>query len=712
MTASPPLDPERARRRAEVAKAWALVVGRTAYVPMTADEMEQFLVNQVHKLADTLNADLFDPSVAIAVGSALVHNDFTGPESLQCTVEILAGALLIDSDNRGDRRLAEKVVALLSNLATGYSSAIRLRTLDQQEHIKQALLKSKREAERREVAANARFEEVFHASAIGMALTDMAGNLVQTNAALAHILESPGTELADRNIRDLFPPEDADDVVISYREVTEGIMPRIRERRRMVRHDGTIAWVYLVISLLRDVDGEPAYHVTMIENLSELQALQNQLGHQSVRDMLTGVANRQHFQSKLDSILEGAGPHTAITLLHVGIDSFSVINNGLGHLAGDRMLQVVANELRGIVEDYNAVVGRVGGDEFAILLEHTEDVPHYQVLIDRINDRLAEPTFIGDTGVAVCVSIGVAQHTGRAHGRLDLLRAANSTMRRAKVVGKRQWEAHNVHEDHEQKELFALTAAMPGAWEMGELDCEYERVVDLSDGRVVALEVLLRWNHSTEGMIDHHRCREMAESTGMSLTIGPWAALRSAAEVADRGIGDVTLRYRLTEMQSADGNLAAVVNRMLATSGLPASRLEIALDTRAVVANRGEAQSNLQALQDNGVLVGLHEFTGSQIEFAVVEDERIQSVILAGALARTRPDLRKPDSVLTKVTRGMITNLRQTGAVVSVADLRTEQDAAWWHALGVARGQGDFAGVPGDLESVLPEHTAPSVNGA
>ncbi|RSM58716.1 bifunctional diguanylate cyclase/phosphodiesterase [Kibdelosporangium aridum] len=707
-----PLDPERARRRAEVAKAWAHVIGRTAYVPMTAEEMEQFLLEQVHVLADTVNAELFDPSPAIAVGNSLVHNDFTGPESLQVTVEILAGALLLDSENRTDRRLAEKVVGLLSNLATGYSNAIRHRTLDQQEHIKQALLKSKREAERRERAATERFEEVFHASAIGMALTDMAGNFVQTNSALAHILECPESELAGRNVRDLFPPEDADDVVISYREVTEGIMPRIRERRRMVRHDGTIAWVYLVISLLRDVNGVPAYHVTMVENLSELQALQNQLGQQSVRDMLTGVANRQHFQSKLDAVLEGAGPQTSITLLHVGIDSFSVINNGLGHLAGDRMLQVVANELRGIVQDYNAVIGRVGGDEFAILIENTPDVPHYQVLIDQINERLAEPTFIGDTGVAVCVSIGVAKHTGRAHGRLDLLRAANSTMRRAKAVGKRQWEAHNVLEDAEQKDLFALTAAMPGAWEMGELDCEYQPVVDLADGRTVAVEVLLRWNHPTEGVIGHYRCRDMAESTGMSLTIGPWAAMRAAAEAAEHGTGDVMLRFRLTQMQSSDGNLAAVINRLIARSGLPPSRLEIALDARAVIANRGEAQSNLQALHDNGVVTGLHEFTGSQTEFALVEDEAIQSVILAGSLVTNRPDLRKPDSLLTKVTRDMVKNLRKTGATVSVVDVPTSQDAAWWHALGVTRGQGDFAGVPGDLESVLPERSAPSVNGA
>ncbi|MET0236504.1 MAG: diguanylate cyclase [Kibdelosporangium sp.] len=697
------LDPGRARRRTEVAKAWARTIGRTAYAPMTAEEMDQFFLSQVHVLADALTAGPFDPSCAADVGRALVNNDFTDPESLRCTVEILAAALLLDADRPTDREPAEKVLALLSNLATGYATGIRLRTLDQQEHIKQALLKSKRQAERRERAATERFEEVFHASAIGMALTDMAGDFVRTNSALADILECPEADLAGRNIHELFPAEDADDVVISYREVTEGLVPRARERRRMVRQDGTVAWVYLVISLLRDAHGRPAYHVTMVENLSELQALQNQLGRQSVLDLLTGVANRQHFQAKLDAVLEGAGPRTAITLLHVGIDSFSLINNGLGHVIGDRMLQVVANQLREIVTGYNAVVGRVGGDEFAILLENTPDVPHYQLLIDQINERMAEPTFIGDTGVAVCVSIGVAQHVGRAHGRLDLLRAANSTMRRAKAVGKRQWEAHNVHDDAEQKALFALTAAMPGAWEMGELDCEYQPVIDLVDGHVTAVEVLLRWDQP-DGVIGHYACRDMAESSGMSLTIGPWAFKR-ACEQAVRH--DVHLRLRLTQMQSADGNLSAVLNRVIARTGIPADRIEIALDTRAVVADRGEAQSNLQALRDNGVVVGLHEFTGSQVEFAVVEDEEIQSVILAGTIAANRPDHRKPGSLLTKVTASMIATLNQAGVTVSVVDIPTAQDAAWWHAMGAARAQGDFTGVPGELASVLPECPAP-----
>ena len=135
-------------------------------------------------------------------------------------------------------------------------------------------------------------------------------------------------------------------------------------------------------------------------------------------------------------------------------------------------------------------------------------------------------------------------------------------------------------------------------------------------------------------------------------------------------------------------------------------------DSRAVVADRGEAQSNLQALRDNGVIVGLHEFTGSQTEFAIVEDEEVQSVILAGSIVAERPDRRKPDSLLTKVTARMIATLNQAGVTVSVVDVPTAQDAAWWHAMGVSRAQGAFTGVPGDLESVLPERPAPSVNGA
>ena len=711
MNAPTTLDPDRARRRAEVAKAWAHVIGRTAYVPMTADEMEQFLLDQVHVLAEALDDELFDPSPALGVGRALVNNDFTGPESLQCTVEIMAGAMLLDSDRRTDRKLAERVVALLSTLATGYASGMRLRTLDQQEHIKQALLKSKREAERRERAATERFEEVFHGSAIGMALTDMGGNFVQTNAALANILECEPTELEERNIRELFPVEDADDVVISYREVTEGIVPRIRERRRMVRQDGTVAWVYLVISLLRDANGVPAYHITMIENLSELQALQNQLGQQSVRDMLTGVANRQHFQSKLDAILEGAQPDTSVTLLHVGIDAFSVINGGLGHLAGDRMLQVVANQLRAIVDDYDAIIGRVGGDEFAILIENTQATPNYQTLINKINTGLAEPTFIGDVGVAVCVSVGVAEHVGRVYGRLDLLRAANSAMRRAKVVGKRQWETHNIHEDADEKDRYAITAGMPGAWECGELDLEFQPVVDLVDGHLTGLEVMLRWDRPGEAVIGHYECRDMAESTGMSLMIGPWAFHRACERLASRLPANVRLLLRLTPMQSSDGNLAAVVNRVIAKTGVRPDQLEIALHTAAVVADRGEAQSNLQALRDNGVYVGLHEFTGGQTEFAVVEDEDIKSVILAGSLVANRPDRRKPDSLLTKVTAGIIGALNQAGAIVSVVDVPSAQDAVWWHGIGVARAQGDFAGMPGDADAILNEPSAPSANG-
>jgi diguanylate cyclase (GGDEF)-like protein/PAS domain S-box-containing protein len=684
-----------ARGRLEVAKAWVHVIGRTAYLPMTADEMTEFLLKQVNILADTVNAELFDPSPAVDVGRALVNNDFTGPESLQCSVEILARALLRDSERSGDRDLAERVVGLLSAMATGYATAMRLHALDQQEHIKRALLKSMREAQRREQAATERFEEVFHGSAIGMALTDMSGTFVQTNRALAGILECEPADLSERNIRELFPAEDADDMVLSYREVTDGIVQGVRERRRMLRQDGTCAWVYLVISLLKDSSGVPAYHITMIENLSELQALQNQLDQQSVRDMLTGVANRQHFQSKLDAVLEAAGPHTSITLLHVGIDSFSVINSGLGHVAGDRMLQVVANRLCATMEPYDALIGRVGGDEFAVLIENTQDTPHYSTMIDDINSALSEPTFVGDVGVAVCVSIGVAEHQGRVYGRLDLLRAANSTMRRAKAVGMRQWEAHSIHEDADEKARFALTAAMLGAWEMGELSLEYQPVVDLADGRLAALEVMLRWDHPTEGVISHDPCWDMAESTGMSLPIGPWVLFRACGELSDRTSDDVRLRLRLTQLQSCDGDLAAVVNRAVARHGIAPDRLEISLDARAVAANRGESQSNLQVLRDNGVLVGMHEFTGGTTEFAIVAKEQIKSVILAGSIVAAQ---HKP--VLTKVTTAMIGTLRELGAAVSVVDVPTAQKAAWWHAAGASYAQGVFTGAPVLSESL------------
>lgn len=705
-------DPDPTSCATGLAASWALALGRTTYVPMSADEMEHFLLDLVEQMAEALLSNPFNPAPAVEVGRALVNAEFIGEGSLQVSVEILGSALLDNCAGTTAKDLATRVVALLSGVATGYAAQMRLRTLDQQEHLKQALLKSKREAEAQKKEAEAKFAEVFDSSAIGMALTDLDGNCVQTNPALAAILEHDTDELQGRSIYEFFTPDNVEDVRASYQEVAEGILPRARHRRRMLRADGTVALVYCVVSPLRDAGGTPTHYVTMVENLSELQDLQNQLGHQSVHDVLTGLYNRQHFETKVAAAIESATSDSTMTLVYLGLDALSVINHGLGHDSGDQVLQVVAAKLTFVAATENATVSRVAGDEFAILI--TDGQPPIQQLIDEINFELSEPVYIGDTGVAVCASIGVYRHVGRFGEGADPLRSASSTMRRAKANGKRQWAIYDVKVDKSVKGWSATAAAMPGAWENGELDIEFERVLRLADNGIAGLQLRLRWDRGDRGVLGTQIFEEMAERTGMSLTIGPWAFERAAEQVRDvlpqlddeNSGWPAMLRLCLTRMQSADGDLVAVLNRVIEQSNLPPKRIEVALDTRAVLDDRSGAVENLETLADLGVVVALHEFSGGYREFALVEEFDVRSVILVGDHNKGCPPDPGPESLLTKITVDMVASLHERGSLVSVVDVPTEHSHRWWRTRGVDLAQGPFAGPPGQLRALLPDPPA------
>ena len=177
-------------------------------------------------------------------------------------------------------------------------------------------------------ATENRFREVFTSSAVGIAITDLDGMCVESNPSLSQILACPPGQLAGRLLYDSSsptatrrlrrpprcprPPRDRStpgDVRASYRSVLAGSAERVHEHRRLRREDGETAWAFLAISLLHDGAGDPAYFVTMVQDITELQLLQDRLSHQLLYDALTGLPNRQHFASKLESTLGRAEPN-------------------------------------------------------------------------------------------------------------------------------------------------------------------------------------------------------------------------------------------------------------------------------------------------------------------------------------------------------------------------------------------------------------------
>ncbi|PSL56532.1 PAS domain S-box-containing protein/diguanylate cyclase (GGDEF)-like protein [Saccharothrix carnea] len=661
-------------RRQDIAREWMRAVYPTAYVPLSPAEIESFLLGLVDVIADAIQAEPFAVEPVDVVGHRLVRAHFTGPETLQRTVGVLGHALLFSPELRDVPQLAEKVVAILGSVSTGFATAMRLDAFDQQEEVKRALLTAKLRAERVLKVSEARFREVFDSSAFGIAITDLDGRCVEVNEALAEMIGRDRGELTGRRLVELFDPADTDALATTYRAVGSGRVARIREQRRLLREDGEPVWVHLAVSLLRDADGEPAYHVTMAEDVSELHLLQKNLDFQLLHDSLTGLSNRQRFATRLEA-LHGTS-RAGITLYHLGLDAFSLVNNGLGHAVGDRLLIEVGHRLEALVEDEVALVARLGGDEFGIVVDNSPGTPTVPDMVDRINEALRRPM---DNGVALSATIGVVDRPPAGWGVAEILRAGDATLRRAKEVGKRQWLPYDRHADQATRERQARAARMPGALADHELEVEYQPVVDLAGGGVLGHVARLRWDD-----LGHDECVELAEQTGLSLAVGQWA-LHEAAGDANGPESFGVLYFELSPMQSRDEDLVRTVKRTLDETGLPASRLRIFLDTRSMLAGMGE--DNAQVLRDNGIATGLTRFNGGQAELALIDELQVDALVLDPSVVRRLAE--RPESFLHAAVERMVALIRSSGVAVLVPDLSTGEQAAWWTRVEVDAAFGD-----------------------
>ncbi|NUT51044.1 MAG: EAL domain-containing protein [Saccharothrix sp.] len=678
------MSPPARTRRQDIAREWMLAVYPTAYVPMSPVEIELYLLDLVHLIVDAVQADPFSPEPVDVVGGRLVEAHFTGPETLQRTVSVLGRALLFAPELADVPDLVEKVVAILGGVSTGYATALRLDAFDQQEAIKRALLTANLEAERVLKVSEARFREVFDSSAFGIAITDLDGTCVEVNGALAEMVDRDRAGLAGTRLLDLVEPDDVEALAAVYRDVGEGRKARVRDLRRLLREDGEPVWAHLAVSLLRDADGAPAYHVTMVEDVSELHLLQKNLDFQLLHDSLTGLSNRQRFATRLEA-MHGAS-RAGITLYHLGLDAFAAVNNGLGLAVGDRLLIEVGHRLEAVVAAEDSLVARMSGDEFAIVVDNAPTTPSVPDLVERINGALRGPL---PGGVALSATIGVIDRPPAGWEAAEILRAADATLRRAKSCGKRQWLTYDRETDRRFRERQARAARMAGALADRELEVEYQPVVDPADLRVLGHLVRLRWDD-----LGHDECVGLAEETGLALDLGQWALREAAADaVGAPPAAFGSLYVELSPMESRDEDLVRAVTRALADTGLPASRLRVFLDTRAMLGGTGD--DNAQVLRDNGIATGLARFNGGQAELSLLDELPVDALVLDPSVVRRLAE--RPGSFLRAAVAGMVGAIRSSGVTVVAPDITTDDRLSWWTGV--------------EVDAAFGDHLAPAVPG-
>ncbi len=681
-----------AGRLRTLARKWGYLVSTTAYLPHTPDEIEQELSILTGWLFEAVASDPPGVGEAAAAGGRLVELRCVGPESLRRSMEVLGKGLLREPELHGVAKLPERVVLVLGALSSGYSEALREDIQKRQEGLSRALLKVEQETRRKQVVTRAQFEEVFAGSASGVAISDLDGRVLRVNPALAKTLGRTPAELTGRTLFEFVHPDDVEVLREGYADLLSGRLHRLRAGRRLVGRDGEPMWATFVAAVVRDAVGDAQQLLTLVDDDTEVALLQRRLSHQALHDVLTGLPNRQFFGTRLENALREADQARGVTLFHLDLDGFSLITGGLGQDLGDKLLRGVAAKLKVVFEGEDALIARIGGDEFGVVVRNGEDTPDVGTTVRRINHELAEPDYVdGRHGVALSASIGVVHRPPRDIAPAELLRASDLTLRRAQRAGN-QWGLFDRELDHRDRHEFGLAASMAGAWENGDVEIVYRALVNLADeDEPAAIEARLRWTHPVEGELSHETCVRLAGETGLALPLGTWL-LRTAAEHLTAAGIEVPLVVELGPHQAADPDLVGAVRGVLADTGMPPERLRPGFPASSLLAETGDAVDNLKVLAEIGIPAEIHAF-GAAGDVTILTDLPIRTVRVAPSLVA-----RRSHPLVERSLAALIEVAHLTGAKVTVAGVETREQAAWWRERGVDYASGPaFADLPDGL---------------
>ncbi|MBB5960280.1 diguanylate cyclase (GGDEF)-like protein/PAS domain S-box-containing protein [Saccharothrix tamanrassetensis] len=597
--------------RDEFARRWAAFVGPT--VPVGQHELRETLAEFTDELHAAMVRDPYPAGAVHQVGRSLVEHGFVSVATLEKSLVFLGEHLPDHFELSGDR--SHRLMSLLGGIAAGYGEALRDRTLEQQELAQAAAFRSIRDAESALRASEAKFRAVFRTSAVAIALTGMASELLDFNDALLNMLGYSAEELASLNAQDIVHPGDQPTVATLREALRSGAREHVRAELRLLCKDGDYLDVLIAVALVRDEAGEPAYHVTMIESLDEVRALQSQLVRQSLNDVHTGLANRPQFLGWLESTVGTKGP-ASLALVAFDIDGFRVVNDAFGHDVGNRLLTVVAGHLRTVFGGVGQLA-RIGPDEFGVLIRDPADIPAVVALAEEAVDLLAEPVWVGDHGIGVTASVGIVLQPARGGDAAELMRCLDVTLRWAKDDGKAQWALYDRSRDQRDRERLVLAASIAGGLEQGEFRVDYEPVYALAGRSLIAVEARLGWDHPEHGLLDPQSLASLSACTGMAVRLGRWAmeqACRQAgAWYAEFGPRAPVLTMDLTARQCQEPELVAEVRRILREAALPASmlRFELAEQLPALI-NEDQAEE-LDILAGHGVRFVLDQVGGGNI---------------------------------------------------------------------------------------------------
>jgi diguanylate cyclase (GGDEF)-like protein len=343
------------------------------------------------------------------------------------------------------------------------------------------------------------------------------------------------------------------------------------------------------------------------EDITEQRRSEVKIEYMAHHDALTDLANRVLLNERLEQALgHSAHRQEMVAVHHVDLDQFKAVNDTFGHPAGDRLLKMVADRLRGLVRETDTIA-RMGGDEFVVVHAPINDPAEATSLAQRIIALISEPFDLDGHQATIGASVGIAVGPSDAVRPDQLLRNADLALYRAKGDGRGTFRFFEPAMDLQMQTRRIMERDLRKALPAGEFELHYQPVVNLASGDISGFEALIRWNHPDKGMISPAAFIPLAEETGFIVPMGEWV-IREACATAAKWPGDLSVAVNISAAQFRSCGLMQVIVGALATSGLHPARLEIEITETVLLQNRDTTLAILRQLRELGIRIAMDDF--------------------------------------------------------------------------------------------------------
>src|SRR3972149_6240320 len=467
-------------------------------------------------------------------------------------------------------------------------------------------LKAKAHAENLAVKAYA--DNIVKSVNSGLVVVDSDLNVFRVNSAFCRMFSMKVEDVEGRGIDDILPFADLEkalnDALKNGNESEDNVFESSLGGNRCFR---------ISVSIIKPSESEaPDSQVLLvIEDITERKLSEEKIIQLANYDNLTGLPNRRLLMNYLNQAITLVGRRAlCAAVLFIDLDRFKLINDTLGHSAGDELLKEVAERLKKCVR-LSDTVGRLGGDEFIVLLPDIEQIEDIIIICNRINTIFDSTLKIGEHEVSVMMSIGISVYPTDGEDGEALLRKADVAMYRAKSDGKSCYRFYSDGMSQSGADRLRLESRLRRAAERGELYLNYQPQVDINTGRIYGAEALMRWYDPGYGLISPKEFIPIAEESGLIMPIGEWLLRTACLQVKtwqNNGFNDIKLAVNISLRQFMQKEFAHTVDRILKEAGLDAGYLELELTESIIMDNAETVIKILNELKQIGVSLAIDDF--------------------------------------------------------------------------------------------------------